>query len=56
VTGASPLRELALVFLRIGITGVGGPAAHIALMEHETVHRRQWMDRRAPPISWAPRT
>ena len=47
MSGASTLRELALVFLRIGITGVGGPAAHVALMEHEIVQRRRWMDRRA---------
>ena len=37
------LRELALTFLRLGATAFGGPAAHIALMEHEFVRRRGWL-------------
>jgi len=37
------LRELAAVFLRLGIIGFGGPAAHIAMMRDEVVRRRQWM-------------
>jgi chromate transporter len=37
------LRELALLFLRLGCTSFGGPAAHIALMEHEIVERRRWL-------------
>src|SRR5215475_14207384 len=37
------LRELAAVFLKLGVTGFGGPAAHIALMRAELVVRRQWM-------------
>lgn len=36
-------RTVALSFLRLGITAFGGPAAHIALMEHEFVRRRQWL-------------
>ncbi|MFM8296751.1 MAG: chromate transporter [Microcystaceae cyanobacterium] len=39
------LRELAQVFLRLGFTAFGGPAAHIALMDHEIVQRRQWLTR-----------
>jgi chromate transporter len=39
------LRDLALVFLRLGTTAFGGPAAHIAMMEHEVVDRRGWMTR-----------
>ncbi|MCT7970057.1 chromate efflux transporter [Laspinema sp. D1] len=39
----SPLSELAQVFLKLGIIGFGGPAAHIAMMEDEVVHRRQWL-------------
>jgi len=38
-----PLRELAALFLRLGTTAFGGPAAHIAMMEDEVVRRRQWM-------------
>jgi chromate transporter len=38
-----PLRELALLFLRLGATAFGGPAAHIAMMEDEVVRRRQWL-------------
>jgi chromate transporter len=39
------LQELAKVFLRLGIIGFGGPAAHIAMMDDEIVNRRQWMSR-----------
>lgn len=37
------MRELALVFFRLGTIGFGGPAAHIAMMEEETVKRRKWL-------------
>lgn len=37
------LREVALVFLRLGATAFGGPAAHVALMEDELVRRRGWV-------------
>jgi len=37
------LRELATVFLKLGTIGLGGPAAHIALMEDEFVRRRAWL-------------
>src|SRR3954447_6119579 len=37
------LAELALLFLRLGATAFGGPAAHIAMMEDEVVRRRQWL-------------
>ena len=34
---------LARLFLRLGFTAFGGPAAHIAMMEDEVVRRRQWL-------------
>jgi len=37
------LRELATLFLRLGATAFGGPAAHIAMMRNEVVHRRGWL-------------
>jgi chromate transporter len=39
------LRELALLFLRLGATAFGGPAVHIAMMEEEVVRRRRWLAR-----------
>jgi chromate transporter len=39
------LAEVAIVFLRLGLTAFGGPAAHIALMEDELVRRRSWLTR-----------
>jgi chromate transporter len=41
------LHELACLFLKLGIIGFGGPAAHIAMMEDEVVRRRQWLTREA---------
>jgi chromate transporter len=37
------LTEVAALFLKLGITAFGGPAAHIAMMHDETVKRRKWL-------------
>ena len=37
--------EVAAVFFKLGCFAFGGPAAHIAMMESEIVHKRKWMDR-----------
>src|SRR5687767_3594053 len=39
------LREVALLFTRLGFTAFGGPAAHVAIIEDEVVQRRRWLDR-----------
>lgn len=43
VPGETSLREIALLFLRLGATAFGGPAAHVAMMEEEVVRRRGWL-------------
>ncbi len=40
----SRLGEVALFFLRLGVTAFGGPAAHIAIMHDVVVVRRKWID------------
>ncbi len=37
------LRDLSRLFLKLGIFGFGGPAAHIATMEEEVVQRKHWL-------------
>jgi chromate transporter len=38
------LREVAGLFLKLGITSFGGPAAHTAMMHSEIVQRRKWLN------------
>ncbi len=38
-----PLKDIALLFLKLGFTAFGGPAAHIAMMRQEVVVKRQWL-------------
>lgn len=40
----SKLYEIAVLFLKLGTFGFGGPPANIALMERETVHKRKWVE------------
>jgi chromate transporter len=46
-TGTSKCRgnvkEVLLLFLRLGATSFGGPAAHTAIMHDEVVRRRKWL-------------
>jgi chromate transporter len=42
---SAALREVTALFLRLGFTAFGGPAAHIAMMEDEVVRRRNWLAR-----------
>jgi chromate transporter len=37
------LKNLAMLFLRLGFLAFGGPAAHIAMMESEVVVRNKWL-------------
>lgn len=37
------LPEVTALFLRLGFTAFGGPAAHIAMMRQEIVQRRKWI-------------
>ena len=43
--GSASVKDLAAYFLRLGILAFGGPAAHLAMMEEETVRRRHWLSR-----------
>jgi chromate transporter len=37
------LTEVATLFLKLGFTAFGGPAAHVAMMRDEVVRRRKWI-------------
>jgi len=42
-TRSGALAEVVRVFLKLGVIGFGGPAAHIAMMRDEVVRRRRWI-------------
>lgn len=37
------LKDISKLFLKLGIIGFGGPAAHIAMMQNEVVVKRKWL-------------
>ena len=37
------VREVAKLFLKLGLTAFGGPAAHVGMMHDEIVKRRKWL-------------
>ena len=37
------LKEVIIVFFKLGFSSFGGPAAHIAMMEKEIVSKRKWL-------------
>ena len=43
MTISPALAQLAVLFLRLGATAFGGPAAHVAMMRSEVVDRRRWL-------------
>jgi chromate transporter len=40
---SSNLKEVAKLFLKLGIIGFGGPAVHIAMMQEEVVVKKKWL-------------
>ncbi|HEY0899597.1 MAG TPA: chromate efflux transporter, partial [Sphingobacteriaceae bacterium] len=43
MTENAKLKEVALLFLKLGFVTFGGPAAHIAMLENEVVKKRKWI-------------
>lgn len=37
------IKDIVKLFLKLGIIGFGGPAAHIAMMQEEVVTKRKWL-------------
>jgi chromate transporter len=40
----SRLREVFLIFLKLGVTSFGGPVAHLGYFHEEVVRKRRWLD------------
>ena len=43
VSQTTPLWDITRLFLTLGTTAFGGPAAHIAMLQQEVVQRRGWL-------------
>jgi chromate transporter len=43
VSSNNEIKEIARLFLKLGVIGFGGPAAHIAMMQDEVVAKRKWL-------------
>lgn len=43
-TKANRTKEVFLLFLKLGFTAFGGPAAHVGIMHDEVVVRRKWLN------------
>ena len=43
VNSSSEIKQVAKLFLKLGFTAFGGPAAHIAMMQEEVVTKRKWL-------------
>jgi chromate transporter len=39
----SNIKEVAKLFLKLGVTAFGGPVAHISMMQDEVVNKRKWL-------------
>jgi chromate transporter len=42
-SGSNRLKEVVLLFLKLGTTAFGGPAAHVAMMHNEVVEKHKWL-------------
>lgn len=47
------LKSLFSIFLRLGLTAFGGPAAHLVIMKQELVDRRRWFSDKSFMQLWA---
>ena len=43
MNSSSEIKQVAKLFLKLGFTAFGGPAAHIAMMQEEVVNKRKWL-------------
>ncbi|MBN2605147.1 MAG: chromate transporter [Bacilli bacterium] len=41
----STYKEVFFVFLKMGFTAFGGPAAHVGMMEQELIEKRSWVSK-----------